>query len=99
MLSAYVQEMNYRIRSKEEIRSNGWPTRQQRSYRSSPSPRSCRRAFALVAWARHSRPHREMGSVRMMYGTSLTMHFTTFRHPAYQIPRERQSIRDKRLTA
>jgi len=26
---------------------------QHRSYRSSPSPWSCRRAFAFVAWARH----------------------------------------------
>jgi hypothetical protein len=31
--------------------------------------------------------HWEMGNVSMMFGTSLTMHFTTFRHPAYQMPR------------
>ncbi|AVL27183.1 hypothetical protein FJD32_002940 [Shewanella sp. LC6] len=31
--------------------------------------------------------HKEMENVSMMYGTSLTMHFTTFSHPAYQRPR------------
>jgi len=31
--------------------------------------------------------HSEMENVSMMYRTSLTMHFTTFRHPGYQMPR------------